>query len=90
MAKNPIIIIGGDRNRRDVSAAFSDYANISQKNFDPTRGPACLDIVFSNAADLPSEVWPPLETPEGTLSDRQRSNDAPWITNGTRRLCIKN
>lgn len=50
---------------------MGDFPDIAQANFDPTRGPACLDIALTNFSDISSSVWPPLETRDGTASDHQ-------------------
>ena len=66
---DPIIILGGDLNRRDLSPAIDDYADIIQVNSSPTRRDVCLDVLFSNANVTSHAVWPPLETPTGVKSD---------------------
>ena len=66
---DPIIILGGDINRKDISNAMSDFPDICQSNYAPTRGDACLDIAFSNEVNLNPTLWPPLETKEGIKSD---------------------
>ena len=66
---NPIIILGGDLNRRSFDDAVGDYQDIRRLNFDPTRGQACLDVAYSNASSISSEVWPPLENLAGAPSD---------------------
>ena len=68
---DPIVIVGGDLNRRSLADAVDDFPDMTQANFEPTRGPACLDIAFTNFTEVTSEVWPPLATPDGTLSDHQ-------------------
>ena len=65
----PLFFIGGDLNRRDLGDAFHDFNDIKQINFEPTRGDACLDIMFSNATFTKSEIFPPLHTIDGTKSD---------------------
>ena len=66
---DPLIFIGGDLNRRSIAAAIQDFPDISQANFDPTRGLVCLDAIFTNATGTNANTWPPLETPEGIKSD---------------------
>ena len=67
--KSPIFLVAGDVNRRDIAPAFSDFVDIERKNFAPTRGDACLDIIFSNANMSSCSVFPPLATNAGTQSD---------------------
>ena len=66
---DPLIFIGGDLNHRSLDDSISDFNDIRQINFDPTRGQACLDIVLSNARPITSDVGPPLETLAGVRSD---------------------
>ena len=66
---DPLFFIGGDMNRKSLEAALADFPDIVQCNFEPTRGDACLDIMFSNAPCLLPSNWPPLETREGVRSD---------------------
>ena len=68
---DPIIILGGDMNRRDLAPAFDDFHDICRANFDPTRRGACLDVLFTNANVLNTQVWPPLETDAGIKSDHE-------------------
>ena len=68
-AKNdPLIFVGGDLNNRDLTA-LDDYADINRINYDPTRGNACLDVIYSSSAGLSSRVWPPLVSAAGVPSD---------------------
>ena len=91
--KDPIIMIGGDLNRRDITPAFTNFVDIRQINFDPTRRGVCLDVLYSNFSIPHSHVWPPLETKLGTKSDhdcvvflgeQQRAKDFVWIKKTTR------
>ena len=68
-SSNPLFFIGGDMNKRDLGPAFEAFNDIAQKNFTPTRGTACLDIMFSNANVAEISVWPPLETLDRVRSD---------------------
>lgn len=68
---DPLFFIGGDLNRKSLDDALSPFPDLKQVNFDPTRGLACLDILFSNMLDLSSSTWPPLSTPEGITSDHE-------------------
>ena len=85
--KDPIFFIGGDLNRRDLAPAFENFIEIRQRNFEPTRGAACLDVMYSNL-ELCESVWPPLESLDGTKSDHScvvlcaneaRKKDFTWI-----------
>ena len=67
--EGPLIFVAGDLNRKDISESFSDFNDFRQINHDPTRGNACLDVIFSNAANVTSSVFPPLYTERGLLSD---------------------
>ena len=66
---DPMIFIGGDLNRKSLEDAVHDFPDIRRVNHDPTRGEACLDILYSNASNLIPDTWPPLETPAGVKSD---------------------
>ena len=66
---DPLILFGGDLNRRDLSPATADFDDIVRINSEPTRGDACLDVLYSNARIASHAVWPPLETNAGVKSD---------------------
>ena len=68
-SKNPIILLGGDMNRRDLASAFENFDDIKQINHDATRRGVCLDMLFSNADIDDQAVWPPLESRDGRKSD---------------------
>ena len=68
-AKDHLIFLGGDLNKKNLSDAVRDFPDIQQINHDPTRGNSCLDIVFSNSSHATPSTWPPLETPDGVKSD---------------------
>ena len=91
---DPLIYIGGDLNRRDLSNAIHNFGDIKQINSAPTRGDVCLDVLYSNAADITSTVEPPLETPAGVRSDHccvvfsgkeQRIRDFIWVKKTVRK-----
>ena len=67
--KDPLILFGGDLNRKDLFAAFNDFADIVQNNHDSTRIGSCLDIFFSNTKVDSTSVWPPIELSDGRRSD---------------------
>ena len=52
---DPLIVITGDMNRRDISPAFLDFDDISKLPLGPTRGQACLDECFTNFNDKISQ-----------------------------------
>ena len=92
---DPIIILGGDLNRRDLSPAIGNYADIIQVNSAPTRRNICLDVLFSNPNVTSHAVWPPLETPTGIKSDhdcvvfrmeQEVIKDFSWTRKEVRRL----
>ena len=68
--KDPIIVVGGEINNKDMEPAFSDFIDIKQNNFEPTRGNACQDIFYSNL-ECSTSVWPPLHTDTGINSDHE-------------------
>ena len=60
---DPIIIVGGDTNRRDLSPAISDFPDIRIEQTGPTRGNVALDIIATNInPPLDIETFFPLET----------------------------
>lgn len=67
--EGPVMFIGGDMNRRDLGPAFSDFIDIAQINHSPTRGEACLDIVYSNVHQHVARNFRPLATEQGVGSD---------------------
>ena len=67
--KDPLIFVGGDTNHRDLLPAFEAFDDFKRNNFGPTRGQACLDVMYSNATVNSEDVWPPLETSNGVKSD---------------------
>ena len=68
---DPLFFMGGDINRKDVAPAFENFDDITQMNYEPTRGAACLDVMFGNAANRRTSVWPPLATNDGIESDHR-------------------
>ena len=85
--RDPIIVVGGDINNKDMGPAFSEFDDIKQNNFEPTRGNACLDVFYSNL-ECSTSVWPPLHTDTGTNSDHDcvilqaelpRVRDFTWV-----------
>ena len=91
---DPMIFIGGDLNRKCLDDAIQDFPDLTQQNFDPTRGDACLDVLFSNCSTLTPSMWPPLETREGVKSDHrcvvfsgseQITKDFTWVKKTSRK-----
>ena len=66
---DPLIFIGGDLNHRNLDDSVGDFADIRRINFEPTRGTACLDVLYSNAGTIDDKVWPPLQSLAGNKSD---------------------
>ena len=62
--KNPIIIVNGDFNQKDISPALLDVDDFRVLQSGPTRGPNCIDLIFSNADDAflrdETRILPPL------------------------------
>ena len=68
---DPIIVLVGDMNGRDLSGALDIDGEISLVVTDPMRGPSTLDLVYTNETGRVTEkkVRQPLETEDGKLSD---------------------
>ena len=69
---DPVFVISGDFNRKDISAAFQDFPEISQVRTPPSRSGACLDLCYTNAIKNVTQVssLPPLESNDNlTTSD---------------------
>ena len=95
---DPIIYIGGDLNHRSLDDAVGDFPDIKQANFDPTRGDACLDVMYTNQTATTSGVWPPLYSRQGARSDHScvifssdeaRPRPFTWIKKTTRKHTTK-
>ena len=70
-SSNPVILIGGDMNRRDLGPAFEDFDDITEVVHGPTRGTEKLDKTFTNFdTDMATTfVCEPLQAVEGIKSD---------------------
>ena len=70
---NPIILVCGDINGRNLEAAFDVDNKIQAIGTGPTRGENTLDVVFSNIDEYVRrvDVLPPLETESGNVSDHK-------------------
>ena len=68
---NPVIIMGGDLNKRDLGAAVEEYEDIYEIGHGPTRAGEKLDQIFTNIEpeNIDARVLPPLQNREGVLSD---------------------
>ena len=68
---DPIILVGGDLNNKDLSAAYEDYDDIHEIPAVPTRGTRALDLAFTNMATEDATVTslPPLSSDNGPRSD---------------------
>ena len=73
--KDPVIIVGGDFNNRDLSAAFESVDNMRVIRSGPTRGASTLDLIFTNSTEALmsdcAEIYPPLESKDGQVSDHR-------------------
>ena len=71
--KDPIIILGGDFNRKDVVSAMRDAENLAAISTTPTRAGSILDIVYVNTPESVTEsgVAPPLASGGGVDSDHR-------------------
>ena len=58
---DPIVILGGDFNRRGVGKALEPFPDIKEHDVPPTRGGAALNITASNLI----EKLPALTTFDG-------------------------
>ena len=92
---DPLILLGGDLNRRDLSNSLADFPDMKAINHEPTRGDACLDVLFSNLQELSPRNWPPLETPDGIKSDHvcvvfkghiKKERDFHWVRKRVRKF----
>ena len=71
--KNPIFVIGGDFNHRDVMGEVDHAEHMSVVKSGPTRGDSTIDLIYTN---VPGEVaecrtLPPLESTTGAPSDHR-------------------
>ena len=70
---DPVIIVGGDFNHRDMSGALNLAGNLTVVPTGPTRGTNTLDAVFTNVGESVTDkgTLPPLEGNQGTASDHR-------------------
>ena len=64
---DPIIILGGDFNKKPYGDAVNDFPDIKLLNTGPTRKNETLDLVFTNIHESDASIEPPLETQDGSL-----------------------
>lgn len=67
--KDPLILVSGDFNHRDVGAALNEVGDFDAVSTGPTRGNSTSDLVYTNAlsAQTDTRVLPPLESLGGTI-----------------------
>lgn len=67
---NPLVILTGDFNKKDVSSAINDFPEIKCLRTGATRNGAQLDLVYTNfdSKVRESRVLPPLESNDGESS----------------------
>ena len=70
-SNDPVFLIGGDMNKKDIVGAFDNYVDIIEVDHGPTRNGEKLDKTYTNfAADITtSKIYPPLQTELGLPSD---------------------
>ena len=70
---DPIIIVNGDFNHRDVGEALGEVEDFDRLATGPTRGRNTIDLIYTNCApDIKeSATLPPLQAGGGALSDHQ-------------------
>ena len=93
-----LLFVGGDLNRKSIEPAIRNFPDISQINNQPTRGNACLDVLYSNSSSASPSNWPPLETRDGIRSDHDcvlvacsepRSRNFVWVNKTVRKQTDK-
>ena len=69
--KNPIVLVTGDFNHRDMSGALNEVGSFAAIPTGPTRGLNTIDLIHSNVPEAHREtlVLPPLQASDDTLSD---------------------
>ena len=86
---DPLVFVGGDMNKKNIEEAFDCYGDIARCNYGPTRGDACLDILYTNAKQARYETSTPLESNAGQASDHAcivfeilepRKRNFEWVT----------
>ena len=59
---DPLIIIGGDFNKKPYHDAINDFPDIELLLTGPTRQDEVLDLVFTNIPESTAHTRPPLES----------------------------
>ena len=70
---NPVVVVGGDFNHRDVAGAITLAEEVTLVQTGPTRGNNTIDLVYTNAHETITEAHtvPPLESSAGAPSDHR-------------------
>ena len=63
---DPVIIIGGDYNKKPFHDSVVDFPDVHLLPSGPTRGNETLDLVFTNVTST-TQIKPPLESDDGSL-----------------------
>lgn len=71
--KNPILVVAGDLNHRNIAGAVNLTEQITLIPSGPTRGVSTIDLVYTNSPHSVAEclTLPPLETATGAKSDHK-------------------
>ena len=73
--KDPIVIVNGDFNQRDISEALKDVGEYQLLQSGPTRGQNCIDLIYTNAGVSfvaeETRTLPPLRSGTGVNSDHR-------------------
>ena len=91
---SPLIFLAGDLNQKSLDGATEDFVDIMRVNQEPTRGDACLGVLFTNATMIKSAVRPPLQNQQGVQSDlrcvvfsakEEKTRDFTWVKRQARK-----
>ena len=73
--RDPIIVVNGDFNHRDVGGALNDVDDFEAINSGPTRGASTIDIVYTNVGQhvnsYETRCLPPMRSGGGADSDHR-------------------
>ena len=71
--RDPVFIIAGDFNHRDISDAVGLVEHLTLVPSGPTRGANTINLVYTNVPECVREciTLPPLEAANGTMSDHR-------------------
>ena len=70
---DPIIILGGDFNKKPFQKSFEDFPDMKIIHTGPTRKDETLDYVISNIPDATAYTRDPLESEDGQLKSDHRT-----------------